>query len=161
MSHAVTITRTTTTTTSSSAVFLNTGYLKTVPGLLKLAQLVSIIMIFMWAIIKSSFTIYTKILGAVCCFLIGWEFPHYYTRYLGTPLLFFLIVASACLIGTFCLLVSCLISLSTGGKNFKSIWRSPNQDVIYYRHNLQNNLWVHLSLGGIYFILGCFNLPSD
>ena len=42
MSHAVTITRTTTTTTSSSALFFNTGYLKTVPGILKLAELVSI-----------------------------------------------------------------------------------------------------------------------
>lgn len=40
MSHAVTITRTTTTTTSTSALILNTGYLKTLPGVLKLAQLV-------------------------------------------------------------------------------------------------------------------------
>lgn len=40
MSHSVTV-RTTTTSTSTSLVVLNTGYLKTVPGLLKLAQLVS------------------------------------------------------------------------------------------------------------------------
>lgn len=40
MSHAVTITRTTTTTTSTSALILNTGYLKTLPGILKVAQLV-------------------------------------------------------------------------------------------------------------------------
>jgi lysine/ornithine N-monooxygenase len=39
MSHTVTVTRTTTTTTTS-AIILNTGYLKTWPGLLKLAQLV-------------------------------------------------------------------------------------------------------------------------
>jgi hypothetical protein len=55
-----------------------------------------------------------KILGAVCCFLVGWNFWSY-TPVLGNSLLFFLIVASACLIGTFCLLVSCLFSLSTGG----------------------------------------------
>lgn len=39
MSHSVTITRTTTTTTST-AIILNTGYLKTAAGLLKLAQTV-------------------------------------------------------------------------------------------------------------------------
>jgi hypothetical protein len=39
MSHSVTITRTTTTTTST-AIILNTGYLKTPAGLLKLAQTV-------------------------------------------------------------------------------------------------------------------------
>lgn len=119
MSHAVTITRTTTTTTSSSALFLNTGYLKTVPGLLKVAQLVSIKMFLCeFCNEKSSFNLTIKILGAACCFLVGWDFPSYYSRYLGPALLFFLIVASACLIGTFCLLVSCLISLSTGGKDF-------------------------------------------
>ncbi|KXJ81759.1 hypothetical protein RP20_CCG018103 [Aedes albopictus] len=40
MSHAVVITRTTTTTTSTSHLVLNTGYLKTTAGLLKLAQLI-------------------------------------------------------------------------------------------------------------------------
>lgn len=40
MSHTVTVTRTTT-TSSGSYIVLNTGYLKTIPGLLKLAQLVS------------------------------------------------------------------------------------------------------------------------
>lgn len=40
MSHTVTVTRTTTTTTTS-AIILNTGYLKTWPGLLKLAQVVN------------------------------------------------------------------------------------------------------------------------
>lgn len=42
MSHAVTITRTTTTHTTSSAIMINSGYLKTIPGLLKLAELVII-----------------------------------------------------------------------------------------------------------------------
>lgn len=38
MSHTVKIT--TTTTTNSNALVLNTGYLKTIPGLLKLGQFV-------------------------------------------------------------------------------------------------------------------------
>lgn len=40
MSHSVTITRTVTTSNTTSTLILNTGYLKTLPGLLKLAQLV-------------------------------------------------------------------------------------------------------------------------
>lgn len=40
MSHSVTVTRTTTTNATGSYIVLNTGYLKTIPGLLKLAQLV-------------------------------------------------------------------------------------------------------------------------
>ncbi|XP_052562304.1 uncharacterized protein LOC120412825 isoform X2 [Culex pipiens pallens] len=91
MSHAVVITRTTTTTTSTSHVVLNTGYLKTTPGLLKLAQL---------------------IIGAVNVGLVSWHFRSYYA---ANPQVFFLLMAVAFLIGTFCLLASCLVSLSTGG----------------------------------------------
>ena len=40
MSHNVTVTRTTTTVTTTSAILLNTGYLKTASGILKLLQLV-------------------------------------------------------------------------------------------------------------------------
>lgn len=40
MSHNVTVTRTTTTVTTTSAILLNTGYLKTTSGILKLLQLV-------------------------------------------------------------------------------------------------------------------------
>lgn len=40
MSHNVTITRTVTSSHTTSTLIVNTGYLKTVPGLLKLAQLV-------------------------------------------------------------------------------------------------------------------------
>lgn len=43
MSHTVTVTRTTTSTTS--AIILNTGYVKSVPGLLKLAEVVSMLYI--------------------------------------------------------------------------------------------------------------------
>lgn len=41
MSHSVRITRTVTTVDTTSTLILNTGYLKTLPGLLKLVQLVS------------------------------------------------------------------------------------------------------------------------
>lgn len=40
MSHTVTVTRTTTSTTTS-AIILNTGYCKTLPGILKVLQIVS------------------------------------------------------------------------------------------------------------------------
>jgi len=98
MSHSVTITRTVTTSNTTSTLVLNTGYLKTVPGLLKLAQL---------------------ILGAVCVGLVAW---YYNNRYDYTPTLFFLLMATTFLIGTFCLLVSCLFSLSTGGIISKTIY---------------------------------------
>lgn len=42
MSHNVTVTRTTTTVTTTSAILLNTGYLKTTSGILKILQLVSV-----------------------------------------------------------------------------------------------------------------------
>ncbi|XP_059618001.1 CKLF-like MARVEL transmembrane domain-containing protein 8 [Phlebotomus argentipes] len=102
MSHSVTITRTTTTTSGSSTLVLNTGYMKTFPGLLKLAQL---------------------ILGAVIVGILG-----YYIRRLtylvSVPAseLFFFTIAVAFLIGTFCLLLSCIISLSTGGIISKTIY---------------------------------------
>lgn len=42
MSHSVTITRTVTSSNTTSTLVLNTGYLRTCPGLLKLAELVNI-----------------------------------------------------------------------------------------------------------------------
>ncbi|CAO1337836.1 unnamed protein product [Diamesa serratosioi] len=98
MSHSVTITRTTTTSGNTSTLILNTGYLKTIPGLLKLAQL---------------------ILGAVCIGCVAWEFFRSQTT--NTDL-FFLSMACSFFIGTFCLLVSCLFSLSTGGIISKTIY---------------------------------------
>ncbi|KAG5678289.1 hypothetical protein PVAND_007976 [Polypedilum vanderplanki] len=100
MSHAVTITRTTTTTTSTSAIVINSGYLKTIPGLLKLAEL---------------------IIGSICTFLVAYNFWSY-SRYSGGTELFFLCIAVACVVGTFCLLLSCLLSLSTGGIISKTIY---------------------------------------
>jgi len=78
---------------------LNTGYIKTVPGLLKLAQL---------------------IIGAVCVGIVAYHYDRRYSY--AVPDLFFLLMATAFLIGTFCLLVSCLFSLSTGGIISKTIY---------------------------------------
>ncbi|XP_063705674.1 CKLF-like MARVEL transmembrane domain-containing protein 8 [Culicoides brevitarsis] len=98
MSHSVVITRTTTTTSGNPGFMYNSGYLKTFPGLLKLAQL---------------------ILGAICVGIVAWYFR---THYNGTPELFFLLMTTTFLIGTFCLLLSCLVSWSTGGIISKTIY---------------------------------------
>lgn len=99
MSHSVTITRTTTTTGTTSALIINTGYLKTIPGLLKLVQL---------------------ILGVVCVGIMGWYWRGYYRN--TAPDLFFFLMTCTFMIATFCLLVSCLFSLSTGGIISKTIY---------------------------------------
>ncbi|XP_019866602.1 CKLF-like MARVEL transmembrane domain-containing protein 8 [Aethina tumida] len=104
MSHTVTVTRTTTTTTTS-AIILNTGYLKSWPGLLKLAQLV---------------------LGIVVVGLVG----YYYRKYGAIPEVpetFFLLMAVTFLIGTFLLLLSCIISISTASIISKTI-----HEVVYH-----------------------------
>ncbi|XP_049867151.1 uncharacterized protein LOC126367600 [Pectinophora gossypiella] len=107
MSHTVTITRTTT-TSSGTAVFVNTGYLTSTPGLLKLAQL---------------------LLGAACVGLVAYYMDHNTrTSYYGQkPELFYLLTAVAFLIGTFCLLSACLCSLSTASIISKTLY-----EVIYH-----------------------------
>lgn len=124
MSHAVTITRTTTTTTGTSALIINTGYLKTVPGLLKLAQLVS----FVIKLELGSDTewprpdvLLEQIIGGLCVFFVGWNFWSI-TRGVSNTELFFLCMAVTFFIGTFCLLASCLVSLSTGGIISRTIY---------------------------------------
>merc|ERR1711928_292665 len=87
MSHNVMVTRTTTT----SAILLNTGYLKTLPGLLILLQVV---------------------VGAVVVGLLA-SYSTYWRSYDTVPILFLLLIATACLITTGCLLISCLLSIST------------------------------------------------
>lgn len=170
MSHSVTITRTTT-TNSTSALILNTGYLKTLPGLLKLAQLVTInwqnfpklhrILISKW------FSQTIQIIGAVCVGLVA----HYYTNYSNyrgyygyTAELFFLLMATSFLIGTFCLLVSCLFSLSTGGIISKTIYVS---ETLSFPISLNNEFnWIisyllsgtHLSFDCLRFALMCISL---
>lgn len=54
----------------------------------------------------------SQIIGAVNVGLVSWHFRSYYA---ANPQVFFLLMAVAFLIGTFCLLASCLVSLSTGG----------------------------------------------
>ncbi|CAH1967716.1 unnamed protein product [Acanthoscelides obtectus] len=104
MSHTVTITRTTTTTTTS-AIIINTGYLKSWPGLLKFAQL---------------------ILGIIVVGLVSYYVDKYH-RYIQTPELFYLLIAVTFMIGTFLLLLACLISISTASIISKTIY-----EVIYH-----------------------------
>ncbi|XP_073944048.1 uncharacterized protein [Choristoneura fumiferana] len=107
MSHSVTITRTTT-TTSGSALFVNTGYLRTWPGLLKLAEL---------------------LLGAACVGVVAYYCDNNRgtTYYIQSPELFYFLISVACLIGTFCLLTACLVSLSTASLISKTVY-----EVIYH-----------------------------
>ncbi|KAM8720602.1 hypothetical protein ACLKA7_006614 [Drosophila subpalustris] len=101
MSHSVTITRTTTSTTNTSYIVLNTGYLKTFPGLLKLFQL---------------------IIGVAVVTLMAINFRDSTYYYRGSQDLFHFLMATTFMIGTFCLLLACLTSLSTGGLIAKTIY---------------------------------------
>ncbi|XP_065155279.1 uncharacterized protein [Atheta coriaria] len=104
MSHSVTVTRTTTTTTTS-ALIINTGYLKTWPGLLKLFQ---------------------TLLGIVVVGLISY---YYRTARIvsHTAETFYLLMAVTFLVGTFLILVSCIISISTASIISKTIF-----EVVYH-----------------------------
>lgn len=166
MSHAVTITRTTTTTSGTSALIINTGYMKTVPGLLKLAQLVSsqwkknwrhqkprpvpkildgvdwkswsfpktVLETFFWKknvlVLNKFFNFCPQIIGGFCVFFVGWHFWDY-SRYNANTELFFLCMAVTFFLGTFCLLVSCLVSLSTGGIISKTIYELVYHSVAF------------------------------
>lgn len=99
MSHTVTVTRTTT-TSSTSAIILNTGYCKTVPGLLKIAQVVG---------------------GAIVIGILLFYEDKYY-HFLHGPELFFLCAACTFFIASACLLVSCLCSLSTSSIISKTLY---------------------------------------
>ncbi|CAH2074028.1 unnamed protein product, partial [Iphiclides podalirius] len=110
MSHTVTITRTTTTSTGH-ALFVHSGYLGTLPGLLKLAQL---------------------LLGAACVGVVGYYLePGFYRSGGQKPELFYLLVSVSCLIGTFCLLTSCLVSLSTAQLISKSVFEVIHHGVAF------------------------------
>lgn len=98
MSQSVTITRTTTSSSNTSYIVLNTGYLRSWPGLLKLLQLV---------------------LGVICVAILGLHSNGYYSNEL-----FFFHMSVCFMIGTFILLLSCLVSLSTGGIISKTIYVS-------------------------------------
>ncbi|XP_077271683.1 uncharacterized protein LOC143902555 [Temnothorax americanus] len=98
MSHSVTI-RTQTVTSSSSTIVINTDYLKTWCGILKLLQVA---------------------LGIVCIGIVGHEFGHY-SAYQSTAELFFLLITTTFMIGTFILLLSCVTSFSTASIISKTI----------------------------------------
>ncbi|KAI8127857.1 hypothetical protein FF38_08629 [Lucilia cuprina] len=100
MSHSVTITRTTTSTTNTSYIVLNTGYLKSFSGLLKLFELL--------------------IGGAMVGIFSYYQGYNFHNTYDGVVFTF--LMAVTFMIGTFCLLLSCLISLSTGGIISKTIY---------------------------------------
>ncbi|XP_061390676.1 uncharacterized protein LOC133326010 [Musca vetustissima] len=101
MSHSVTITRTTTSTTNTSYIVLNTGYLKSFSGLLKLAELlIGAAMVGIFAYYQKNGACFYNMEGIVFAFLMSVTF----------------------MIGTFCLLLSCLTSLSTGGIISKTIY---------------------------------------
>ncbi|VVC34367.1 Hypothetical protein CINCED_3A002612 [Cinara cedri] len=94
MSHTVTVTRTTTSTTS--AIILNTGYVKSVPGLLKLAEVI------LGGIILA-LLIFNK--ENLCS---SWVYGAHNAQ------LFFWAVITTFFTTSFLLLISCLLSISTG-----------------------------------------------
>lgn len=100
MSHSVTI-RTQTITTGSSAIIINTGYLKTWSGILKILQLA---------------------LGIVCVGIMGNEYDKYMSYIHSTADIFFLLITTTFMLGTFILLLSCVTSLSTASMISKTIY---------------------------------------
>lgn len=69
----------------------------------------------------SHYNFYIQIIGGICVFCVGWNILNYQS-YLSNTTLFFLCMAVSFFIGTFCLLLSCLVSLSTGGIISKTIY---------------------------------------
>lgn len=125
MSHSVTITRTTTSTTNTSYIVLNTGYLKSFPGILKLFELVS------WSsqgdddllqYYRTVYLEYSQLVGVAIVTLMAINYGDY--SYYRHQDLFHFLMATTFMIGTFCLLLACLTSLSTGGIIAKTIYVS-------------------------------------
>ncbi|XP_015432401.1 PREDICTED: uncharacterized protein LOC107188598 [Dufourea novaeangliae] len=115
MSHSVTI-RTQTVTNNSTAVIINTGYLKTWTGLIKLLQVA---------------------LGIVCVTIIGQRFTA--TQYHVAAELFFALITTTFLIGTCILILSCLASHSAPTIIGKTIY-----DLMY--HSIAFGLYLAASL---------------
>ncbi|XP_054268579.1 CKLF-like MARVEL transmembrane domain-containing protein 8 isoform X2 [Macrosteles quadrilineatus] len=102
MSHTVTVTRTTTSTTTS-AIILNTGYCKTAPGLLKIAEVLLGLALFILI------TVYSD------------EFRLFFHSSITSHLYLYL-VSFACFFGSFCLLAACLFSLGTSSIIAKTLF---------------------------------------
>lgn len=134
MSHSVTVTRTTTSmTTSTSYIVLNTGYLKTISGLLKLIQLVSnsklaflCLLLNMKPTRNYKVCHYIQLIGAVMVGIFGYFHRYGFANhwYVEAAELFCFLMATTFMIGTFCLLLSCLVSLNTGAIISKTIFVS-------------------------------------
>lgn len=150
MSQQQTVRITTTETSHGSALIINTGYLATPPGILKLLQFVNILKmsklvtqkkcLAYFLIIKSnrSFsslffsrvhvylyttTGYKQLLGIVCVGIIAYHYnDHGYPTYSSE--IFFYLMTVTFLICTTILLISCLFSWSTGGIISKTIYVS-------------------------------------
>lgn len=131
MSESVTITRTVTTSESTS-IFFNTGYLKSIPGILKILQI---------------------ILGAVCLVLIiitRNQINDYYVHHGSVYVvhdIFQLLATTTFLIGSIILLLSCLISLTTGGLISKTIY------VIYQLFPFKQTKMHPLIMASLFFFL--------
>ncbi|ODN00653.1 hypothetical protein Ocin01_06029 [Orchesella cincta] len=106
MSHTVTVTRTTTTSTTQ-AVLLNVGYLKTLPGVLKL---IHVILGIVTVSLLGHYIAYHK---NHYIYRTGANYIHVADHAIFIPELFFLLIATTCLITSTLLLVSCLISIAT------------------------------------------------
>ncbi|XP_043791597.1 uncharacterized protein LOC122714374 [Apis laboriosa] len=115
MSHSVTI-RTQTVTSSSTAVIINTGYLRTWSG---------------------SFKLFELILGIVCVGIVGHHISS--QNYIYAAELFFFLMTTTFMIGTFILLLSCLASLSTS-----SIIAKTTYELLY--HSIAFGLYLAASL---------------
>ncbi|XP_049952300.1 uncharacterized protein LOC126465926 [Schistocerca serialis cubense] len=117
MSHQVTITRTTTTTTTS-AILINTGYMRSWSGLLKLCQ---------------------TILGAVCLGIVAYYADQVGVVYTRNAQFFFILMTTTFLTATFCLLLACVLSLSAGTVISKTLY-----ELIY--HSIAFILYLAASL---------------
>lgn len=66
-----------------------------------------------------------QLLGAACVGLVAYYMDHgRYTSVNGKAELFYLLVAVACLVGTFCLVTSCIVSMSTASIISKTVYVS-------------------------------------
>lgn len=96
-----------------------------------------------------TFVIKLQIIGAVCLGLILSKYDHY-----AGFSLYFLLMVTTFLIGTFCLLISCLFSLSTGGIISKTIYVKAEYflNLIKFSWKLKRIDWLPF-LNGIFFYI--------
>lgn len=102
-----------------------------------------------------TFVIKLQIIGAVCLGLILSKYDHY-----AGFSLYFLLMVTTFLIGTFCLLISCLFSLSTGGIISKTIYVKAEYflNLIKFSWKLKRIDWLPFLNGFLFSILGA-HLP--